>query len=108
MNINYSISSNPQKYDLKDLGQQVIHMIIGDHTSYRATTPGDYDDRFISLLKEQYSVSDIRDYLTHHMNNNSTKKEDYVDHIEYKILPILKKKNYGNITLIENWIQTNR
>lgn len=129
MNPFFDISENTELPEdalpLRNLGAQLPWLTVGrrssdfwgtdgtsSKTTYRATTSGDYDQQFIRKLlrwKPIYQIDSVLDHhYYHYLNHNQHSQSDFLKHLRYVILPLLKKKPNAEVCvqLFEGWLQT--
>lgn len=115
-------------YQLKNLGSQVISMIVGKRVNrywgerdscqgdryYRKITDSDYDNSFankIAKTKPPYDILNLLNYhLGYYVNQNNGVKEKFVKQIKYVIIPLIKKMQNKEvyIQLINEWLDDNQ
>jgi hypothetical protein len=108
---------------LKDLGSQQAWLTVGrrksdfwgtsgydSKTTYRDTTDEDYDQQFVRKLQRWKPIYNISQVIDHHYNfykaNTKHSQNDFLKHMRYVILPILKKKQNSEVCtqLFEEWL----
>lgn len=123
MNPFYDISTEKTLHEnnlqLCYLGSRRIFAIIGSRNGestnhYTDTTPEDYDNQFATKLKKWKPIYELEKLLEHHyqyyLENNPGKNEVFCKHLEYVVLPRLKKSpdNDTHCKLIEDWLITKK
>ncbi|MGN6637412.1 MAG: hypothetical protein ACTHJ8_00760 [Mucilaginibacter sp.] len=79
-------------------------------TIYRNTTDEDYDQQFVYKLyrwKPIYNIDQVIEYHYNYYLVNNKPQNDFLKHMRYVILPILKKKPNSEVCtqLFEQWLQ---
>ncbi|MCW3117863.1 MAG: hypothetical protein JWM28_1945 [Chitinophagaceae bacterium] len=112
-----------QSLALHSLGTQLPWVTIGrrssdywgtsgysSKTTYRDTTAEDYDKQFINKLQKWKPVYNIDRLIEHHYHYHITKNKqghsEFLKHMQYVILPVLKKRPNAEVVteLFEQWI----
>ncbi|MFD1769592.1 hypothetical protein [Sphingobacterium suaedae] len=128
MNAFYDISDQTDlpidALQLSNLGSEKVYASIGTTTRdgwggrntewSRHTTavqPEDYDRQFaykLNKYKPVYDMGKILDYhFNHYCSTHLQGQSDFLKHMRYVVLPILKKLNNSEVcaTLLEQWIE---
>ncbi|RFN58615.1 hypothetical protein [Marixanthomonas ophiurae] len=126
MNEFYSLkneNSAENKFQLTDLGNTFISAIIGkrsrtgwgesknsSQTFFREPTEEDYNRHFANKIMDFNPTYEIEQLLEFHFKfytkNNPSKKETFLKHIKYIVLPIIKGYKNSNVQteLVEEWL----
>lgn len=122
----YSIAENSdskEMHQLNDLGDTFISAIIGsrsrgewgerkssNQTFFRKPTEEDYDRQFLNKIMDYRPPYELDNFLNYHLDyfskNNHHNKSTYVNHIQYVILPLLKKSSNSDVQveLVNKWL----
>jgi hypothetical protein len=120
--ISTDTSLSNELFPLRNLGEQRVYLTISNIGSrhsgssssrsqyHRKTTPGDYDNEFVYKLQKWKPVYELGRLLEHHYQHyiltNAHNHQEFLKHMRYVILPILKKQKNAevHIELFEQWL----
>lgn len=128
MNPFYDISNQqelaPDSLQLNTLGSKRVYMSFGKTTRdswgksntewnhhMKSVQPEDYDRRFADKLMKAKPIYTMNNVLDHHLNHYCLKhiegQKDFLIHMRYVVIPILKKLKNSDIciTLFEKWLE---
>lgn len=101
-------------FELNNLGIQIKfnrlvnhgHGHIRTEYAYRKTTSDDYDKTFVKRISDITPIFKMADLLNFHFDNYEGDKNEYLAHIKYLILPLMKKEknSEGHIDLVNDWL----
>lgn len=116
----YEDENNRHAYDIKALGTEIFRTldigfinangsISGCEPLYSPTTKEDYDGDFITAMLSISPVYKVKDFLEHHYiyysNGKSlNSKEQFINHIQFEILPHVKSLRLEIADVLSEWI----
>ena len=105
------------EFILANLGLKIKHTQLvnygfgrlGSELIYKETKSEDYDKSFVSLLTNMEPIYKANELLNFHFSHFNGNKKEFLAHIRYNILPLMKKNqksNEGYSQLVADWLDS--